>query len=146
MKVMRLIRFLGFAAAATSSPCFASMCIDGNPSAAEEFKRSAFVVEASVAALKETNQAYSYKGKQYVDQVDDVSLLVQHAYKGSATSLHFANPRTSASMPLQVGRTYLLFLQERQPGNLYVDTCGPSGDLKDLKPGVLGAVKSLSQP
>lgn len=114
-----------------------------------EFKAAAFVVTGRVT------------GERHVSEPDDASgyawtvytVQVLETFKGKPQqTIQLLSENTSARFPMDIGKTYLLFVsqspiaelagQERLPTN-YIDSCGNSALANDAKP-TISAVRGLS--
>jgi hypothetical protein len=120
----------------SSSGLSAAVCIDGHPILGVEYASSRYVIEGKIIRIqRNVLRPFSYGGKSYSEPVDRLTVSVTSVFKGSPPrKVIFESPKTSAAFPARLGRRYLLFLRQNGDGQtLYVDTCGGSQLVADVK-------------
>lgn len=128
--IHKLIRVsAGFLLAFVVSDVFA-LCSDArHPSVSDELRSSTMVLVAKVVANRYESSPDDPRG---IDRTE-FSLNVVKVFEGFAENpVIVTSENTSGRFPMDVGRSYLLFIKRFNGVNI-VDPCGNSGPLADKK-------------
>jgi hypothetical protein len=110
-----------------------AVCLNGQPSVAEEYKAAKAVVVARVVRQR----GVPVSGDSFYDDGTMYTVKVERAFRGNVgAEADIFSENTSGRFPMAVGARYLLFIGKRHE-RLVVDYCGNSGLLsqrrKELK-------------
>lgn len=117
-------RTLLFAACMFPFPSLVSAaCYSGHPSAEMEKGTAKYVV---IAKVKKSRIVMSKEDPGFIDStICDVSII--KSYKGKpAKTLAITSVNTSSRFPMDIGETYLLFVEQYE-GEYFINACGKSG-------------------
>jgi hypothetical protein len=121
------------------SVSLAAPCLNGHPTSAEEYKQRPYVLTAKVlssTSIADSEDGWFFAGTNY--KLEPLEKL-----KGNVPEpLIIFSENSSGQFPMEVGRTYLLFLYQEN-GRLLVDSCGTSGLVESVKAN-LKEIRALS--
>jgi len=115
--------------------CAKSLCYDysSNPSRPahltieEEYKLSEFVAKGTVLSeqkISSTDDPIGYEATLYTIKISKV-------FKGIIKSkLTIRSENTSSRFPMNIGRSYIIFVKKDNNDDLFIDNCGNSGETK----------------
>jgi hypothetical protein len=119
-----------------------AVCLNGAPSVADEFHRSAIVALGTLRASRDVSAPDDREGIDHTIYTVQLTRVFKGAPAGRIVRLFSEN--TSARFPLDPHVNYLLFIDDSKDG-FYVDNCGWSGPVSDRETGaVLHRVEAIA--
>ncbi len=141
------LRAAAIAAAAFAIPDAQAACMLGHPGVAAEYRDATYVVVARATDIRPARRWVSAGKHRYLADGEWKTVRVDRVLKGGpGQTITFFDENTSARMPLDVGKQYLLFFSTRTltgPAPPYVNTCGNS-DAFPAATATLGKVEALT--